>query len=341
MAEHPRRLDVAIEAVQAACRVCDSLQKQLANLQKMHKNDRSPVTVADFASQAVVNNILQSNLGPFSMIAEEDAQTLRDQIEAGETAIADAVCEAANQVWSGATRDDVIGAIDLGHPSSERSHAHGYWTLDPIDGTKGFLRGGQYSVCLAWIEGGEVTLGVLGCPNLSLDFGRPFDDPDPHGSIYFASAHEGAWEMRGDAERSGAVRLERLHRTENEPLRLCESVDGSHTSHDVAERAMGKLGELAEPLRLDGQGKYAVVARGQADVYLRLPRGGYIERIWDHAAGALISHEAGCAASDARGAQLEFGHGAGMDANRGVVVTAQELHGPVIGALDEVAHEGS
>src|SRR6266567_6777203 len=40
------------------------------------------------------------------------------------------------------------------------------WTLDPIDGTKGFLRGGQYAVCLALLIDARVELGVIGCPNL-------------------------------------------------------------------------------------------------------------------------------------------------------------------------------
>ena len=42
----------------------------------------------------------------------------------------------------------------------------GMWTLDPIDGTKGFLRGGQYAVCLALLVDARVELGVIGCPNL-------------------------------------------------------------------------------------------------------------------------------------------------------------------------------
>ena len=40
------------------------------------------------------------------------------------------------------------------------------WTLDPIDGTKGFLRGGQYAVCLAFIVDSEIQVGIIGCPNL-------------------------------------------------------------------------------------------------------------------------------------------------------------------------------
>ena len=57
-----------------------------------------------------------------------------------------------------------MAAIDRGN---YKGAAHGrHWTLDPIDGTKGFLRGEQYAVCLALIEDGEVVLGVLGCPHL-------------------------------------------------------------------------------------------------------------------------------------------------------------------------------
>ena len=40
-------------------------------------------------------------------------------------------------------------------------------------GTLGFLRGGQYAVCLASIVDGKVEVGVLGCPNLSTKFQDP------------------------------------------------------------------------------------------------------------------------------------------------------------------------
>lgn len=36
-----------------------------------------------------------------------------------------------------------------------------------VDGTKGFMRGDQFAICLALIENGKVQLGLMGCPNLS------------------------------------------------------------------------------------------------------------------------------------------------------------------------------
>jgi 3'(2'), 5'-bisphosphate nucleotidase len=47
------------------------------------------------------------------------------------------------------------------------------WTLDLIDGTKWFLRGGQYAVCLALLIDAQVELGVIGCPNF-LSIPAPF-----------------------------------------------------------------------------------------------------------------------------------------------------------------------
>ncbi len=70
----------------------------------------------------------------------------------------------------------LLDAIDLGADapdSSSRPTERGFWTLDPIDGTKGFIRGQQYAVCLAYIVGSEPVIGVLGCPNLPRSLEAP------------------------------------------------------------------------------------------------------------------------------------------------------------------------
>lgn len=338
MSDQVKRLEAARAAVFHACGVCRRVQRDLAGVGKLTKDDRSPVTVADFACQAVVARTLRERLGAVTLVAEESSAELRTRIAAGDGRLAEMVLEALRPEWPGATLDEVLDAIDLGAGEPAHDDIHGFWTLDPIDGTKGFLRGGQYAVSLAWIENGSAVMGFLGCPNMSKDFNRPFDDPDPHGTIYFASAGEGLYETSSDNPREAPLHLRRLGREEEEPLRLCESVDGSHTSHDAAGRIMERLGEMAEPSRLDGQGKYAVVARGQADVYMRLPKkNGYIERIWDHAAGAIIAMEAGLSVTDVFGAPLDFGCGRGMEKNRGIVVAEPALHGRLMRVIEELS----
>jgi hypothetical protein len=84
------------------------------------------------------------------------------------------------------------------------------------------------------------------------------------------------------------------------------------------------------PVRMDSQCKYAVVARGQAGLYLR--SADYSQNIWDHAAGACVVAEAGGVVTDARGAALDFGAGRQLSCNTTSLVTSHgaELHGLVI-----------
>ena len=98
--------------------------------------------------------------------------------------------------------------------------------------------------------------------------------------------------------------------------RICESVESSHSAHKDVQRAVEHLGIAAERKRLDSQAKYAVLARGDAEIYMRLPtRKDYVERIWDHAAGALLLTEAGGKVTDCAGKELDFSHGKGLENN--------------------------
>jgi 3'(2'), 5'-bisphosphate nucleotidase len=222
----------------------------------------------------------------------------------------------------------VLSWIDRGAgacPSSGR-----FWVLDPIDGTKGFLRAGQYAVALALIESGQVVLGVLGCPNLPDGRGRV-------GTLLLAGRGQGAFSLSlaSGAEPQPARVRELTHPSE---ARLTESVESAHSDHDQASRIARRLGVTGPRVRMDSQAKYAAVARGDADVYLRLPtRPDYRERIWDHAAGCLVVTEAGGRVTDVAGRPLDFGHGRTLEANRGVVAAAATIHAAV---LDAVRQEG-
>ena len=144
--------------------------------------------------------------------------------------------------------------------------------------------------------------------------------------------------IEGEDDRTMITRLEH---SEGEPISTCESVESEHSKHDDTQKILDYLGGAGEPARLDSQCKYAVVARGQADAYLRLPtKKDYVERIWDHAAGSLVAIEAKCAVSDIHGKSLDFGHGRGLEKNRGIVVAPAKLHGRIIGAIKELGIGG-
>jgi 3'(2'), 5'-bisphosphate nucleotidase len=322
-----RMLENAIAAVRLACIVTRKVQSELDKVVRLTKDDRSPVTVADFAAQAVIAHALQAGEHNLRLVGEESSKALRSD---GFGAIRTAVVEAVRGVWPEADSDSVLHAIDLGgHDASGDS----YWTLDPVDGTKGFIRGQQYAISLAFIERGRVIAGVLGCPNLSADFTRSFDRADPSGQVFYARGGGGSWCLPVNGSGANPNRIHARSAAQG-PIQVCESVEAEHSKQDDTARILKYLGGAGVPARLDSQCKYAVIARGQADAYLRLPtRKGYIEKIWDHAAGQIVAAEAGAVVTDIDGRRLDFGHGTGLSRNRGIVCASSAYHGRIIAAI--------
>lgn len=310
----------AVEAVEAASALCRSAQGRLLDGQTITKGDDSPVTVADFAAQALVCMVLNRRLGELTMVGEESAEDLRGTEQ---RALRDAVTELVGAHIDVTGAAEVLSAIDMG--ASDATAAR-FWTLDPIDGTKGFLRGDQFAIALALIDHGDVSLGVLGCPNL----------PNPDGSVgaTFVTTPDGC-KMITTAGDSTFVQV--ATPTSLAEARFCESVESGHTDQGQSVEIAALLGITAAPYRIDSQCKYAAVARGDASIYLRLPtRPGYREKIWDHAAGAAVVQQAGGRVTDVDGRTLDFTRGARLEANRGIVATDGRHHDEVVDAVLQV-----
>lgn len=331
MTSHESLLTPAIEAVRNACQIARTVQRDIEGIRQITKDDRSPVTVADFAVQAMIAMALRDAFGEVAMVGEESAGVLRSDEQ---SQVRQAVVDAVSTCRPGVTEDEVLDAIDLG---GHDGAAEAYWTLDPIDGTKGFIRGQQYAIALGRIEDGRVVLGVMGCPNLPLDRSKGFEQADPQGAIYTAIAGQGAWEYSPSSADAHATRIHAATEMPAAGMRVCESVEKEHTKQSDTQRIVDLLGGAGEPVRLDSQCKYAVVARGQADAYLRMPTSHeYVEKIWDHAAGSLIATESGAIVTDITGNELDFSHGKRLEANRGVICAAEHLHERIINAIEEL-----
>lgn len=324
MIDSNSELDRAIDCVRKACHVARAVQNDLERVREITKDDRSPVTVADFAVQAIISMAL----GDANIVGEEHAGELRKDDHA---VVKDAVVQAVRSCHANATENEVLDAIDR---CNHDGTADRYWALDPIDGTKGFLRGQQYAIALGLIENGQVVMGVMGCPNLSTDFSAPMDVPDPNGTIYAAVLGQGSWEISID-NKADPQQVSATIASENDGLRICESVEKAHSKRTDTDLIVQEFGGPAVPVRLDSQCKYAVVARGQADAYLRMPTSKtYIEKIWDHAAGSIIATEAGAIVTDLTGKELDFNCGTRLETNRGVVCAAPHVHERIIKAID-------
>ena len=322
---YEREQHVAVQSVREAAALCQAVQAQIT-AEVLDKKDRSPVTVADFGSQALVCRALHKEFPEDPVIAEEDSAALCKPENSG---LLGQVVQHVQRSQSAAEETDICRWIDFG---GSHDYTNRFWTLDPIDGTKGFLRGEQYAIALALIVNGEIQLGVLGCPNISINLGMS----ESTGAIFAAVRGEGASVLPMDSHappksiRVGSQDVPSL-------ARFCESVESGHSSHNHAARVAAQLGITAQPIRLDSQAKYAIVARGEAEIYLRLPtRDDYREKIWDHAGGVLLVTEAGGRVTDLAGKSLEFTYGRELAVNRGVIVTNGHLHAHVLNAIEKL-----
>lgn len=325
----------ALSAVEDASFVCRHIQRKLDVLRAMTKDDASPVTIADFASQAIVaRGLSRAGILLDGLVAEESADFLKQPEHAAHL---DACVAALREsgVWPTATPGEVMAMVDLGAANPVAlSSPTGGWTLDPVDGTKGFLRGEQYCVSLAMIRGGQVIHGLLGCPNLPHAPVAQAHADSPRGCLFVATYGQGTSMMLLDDESHARGQIARHDLGPTDAARLSESVETSHTRHDVAAQIMQLAGPVGPPVQMDSQCKYALLARGDADVYLRLPsKRAYIERIWDHAAGKLIAEEGGCVVTDIRGRPLDFSRGRGLELNEGILGAPPSLHARLLKAI--------
>ena len=321
---------VAVDAVVEACRLCQVVQAALVSEETLAKKDRSPVTVADFGAQALVSAALAEAFPQDPLMGEEDARQLREPANAE---LKSRVVRHVGAVRSNLNAEQILAAIDRGTYGGGAQGRH--WVLDPIDGTKGFLRGQQYAVALALIEDGEVVVGVLGCPNLPLDLARP---EGPTGCLFIAARGRGTVMRLIEAAQEREIAVSAV----DDPAEaaFCESVESAHSAHDDSARVAAILGVVAAPTRIDSQCKYAAVARGDASIYLRLSTGkDYEERIWDHAAGWLVVTEAGGRVSDICGRPLDFSLGRTLKNNKGIVATNGRIHDRVVEAVRQATRQ--
>jgi len=321
-----------LDAVRQASLLVADVQKELVT-PALTKGDRSPVTLADFASQALVANLLSKAFPNDPLVGEENAGVLR-ATGAGETLAQ--VTQFVSRFAPNATPEAVCNWIDRGNADSGQR----FWTLDPIDGTKGFLRGDQYVVALALVINGKVEIGILGCPKLTHGIIPDLNGP---GSLVVAQRGRGTWTapltIHGIPTPSSFTRLQASQTGGAPQARLLRSFEAGHTNVDQVEQ-LSEILEIQVPaVCMDSQAKYAILAAGGGEVMVRLlspDKPDYREKIWDQAAGSLVVEEAGGQITDLAGKTLDFSVGRTLKNNRGVLATNGLLHPLFLQALKEI-----
>lgn len=352
---HPysHELKIATLAVKRASILTKKLSDSIATTQKSGtqiKDDKSPVTIGDYAAQAIINNAIKLNFPTDEIVGEEDSQDL-----VGELSINDKILEIIEDVQKKTPQydesigtltnlKDVFTSIDLGN--SKGGSSGRFWALDPIDGTKGFLRGDQFAVCLALIEDGEVVFGIIGCPNLPETIISNSESSGVIGGLYTAIKSLGSYytplfETSEFVPLSKQQRIKMKNTINPNELVVVEGVEKAHSSHSTQSKIKRGLGfddetVTKQTINLDSQVKYCVLAKGQADIYLRLPISeSYREKIWDHAAGEILVYESGGQVGDVTGKKLDFSKGRYLE-SKGVIAGNKGIFKSVIEEVKKV-----
>jgi 3'(2'), 5'-bisphosphate nucleotidase len=362
-------LALALRAVHNASLLTKSVLRSLSNnVSAETKADDSPVTIADFAAQALLISTLHAAFPTDAFLGEESAGALREN-----DALAERVWELVQRAQDLAhastsangeqqqtqqpaltfptSKAQMLEAIDRGG-SGETTHAGRVWVMDPVDGTATFMQGQQYAVCLCLLVAGTQAVGVIGCPNLAFDVAGPLGqrttedavDATGFGVVVSAVAGQGTYVRRMLSDALGAPRRVDLTSLPPKPtssLDFVESTLGKTSLDQDAHAAVAA--SLGAPwpgtVLWAQQVKHVALALGAVDAMVRIPRTkDRFTCVWDHAGGHLLFSEAGGVIRDFDGGDVDFAQGRLIkgERNYGMIAARPEHFGAVERAVRKV-----
>ncbi|KXS94553.1 hypothetical protein AC579_4477 [Pseudocercospora musae] len=319
-----KELDVACAAVQHCAVLTKHIQKNtVAQHGQIAKPDFSPVTVGDFASQALLTAAIHGLFEDDKFIGEESADQLRESPQLLEQIWQ--LCENAQPAFSASnlatpvSKEELLDMIDFGGKNESSSNGR-TWVFDPIDGTATFLKGQQYAINCAFLIDGREEIGIIGCPNVIASSDTITEeeiDKEGLGVMIYAVRGEGAWvrSMRSDGQLAPATKLER-HGDTAKPDRLIWSDCSTYTSTILLlhQKLAAKINTSWPGVDLfSSLMKYAALGLGRSHIVIRIFRyGSWASNMWDHAGGVLIFEEVGGKVTDLEGKPIDFTTGRKM-----------------------------
>ena len=316
-------MQAILGAVRDAAKLCRLVQEHylIANT-KTDGGHSEPVTIADYGSQAIICRALQMYYPGDAVVSEESGEQFMQLVSEEQRAqvlslLAEVLCQSVSEA-------ELVSWLDFGADGSVART----WVIDPIDGTKGFLAQRHYAIACGFLLEGQVAEGIVAAPGYVDGAGALFRTRD--GSTYRAPLAEG-----------DGIRVTVSSRHSVDEFIAVQSFERAHAS----KSRMGRVREFAglrdvRILELDSMEKYALVACGDADLYMRLPRAGssYAHKIWDHVAGVALVQAAGGTVTDLDGSPLDFSRGDTLP-NPGMIISNGQHHQRVVEAVQRVMAE--
>ncbi|KAI5926461.1 hypothetical protein F4810DRAFT_725116 [Camillea tinctor] len=348
---YARELHVAIGAVQAAARISQSVISA-DDKGVVEKADLSPVTVADFAIQALLTSTIHAAFPSDRFVGEESAAALR-----ANPALLDRVWGLLQEHRDSPSchipdsPEQMCEMIDWCGSGAPDAAAPRVWVFDPIDGTKTFVRRQAYAINVALLAHGREVLGVVGCPTLPADVAGPATndtrDPSGRGLVIFGVRGHGAYVRAllpdGDEDKAPVRRIEAHAATATAAdLRAVSCYHLLDSGVDEAHKEVHARLGIADPgcdflswaLRWVSLG----LGLGNVTVWVYRKRE-RVGKIWDHAGAMMLFEEAGGKITDVDGKDIDLTVGRTMSANHGFVAAPRDLHDTVLKTVHEVLRE--
>ncbi|MCY4537241.1 MAG: 3'(2'),5'-bisphosphate nucleotidase [Chloroflexi bacterium] len=307
-------------AVRDAVKLCRRVQEHylIANT-KSTGDHKEPVTIADYGSQAIICRALMRHFPDDGVVSEESGEQFLQLLSAEQRSQVLALLE--DVLGSALSERDVVDWLEHGKGRATKRT----WVIDPIDGTKGFIALRHYAIACGALVDGQVAGGIVAAPGYA----------EGEGALFYT---ENGATWRAPIAAGGGERVSVSARRDAGDFIAVQSYERAHASKSRMGRArqLAGLGDV-RILELDSMEKYALVACGDADLYMRLPREGsaYRHKIWDHVAGVGLVQGAGGMVTDLDGSPLDFSQGESLP-NPGMIVSNGQHHERVVAAVGQV-----
>lgn len=266
--------------------------------------------VADISAQIVINHRIKSVFPAVTIIGEEDSTVISTEMYERIKNVLSEYPEMGIDLSSKEALEAILRTSDLADGCDR------YWTVDPIDGTKGFIRGDQYAVCIALLDrlSESPLIAALGCPNLPI---KNASDAEK-GLLLLSIANKGNFACAMGSEIGDLEPLGRVQATADLSTAIfAGAFVSSHTNPLEIDAIKSNFSNSVPIVHMDSQCKYGLLALNRAQVYYRRHvsrnpaarkdwKCDYVEAIWDNAPGYLFVKEAGGRVTDFANNDLKF-----------------------------------
>ena len=269
------------------------------------KLDKTPVTHADIASQILIISRIKEKFPEDMIIAEEDQQFMDDTSQ-------NIIIQCFEELGFSHSIDLTATITHKGTDSRRQ------WTIDPIDGTKGFSHGLVYAIGVCFMEVNIPKMCTIGVPHYN----------DNKRVIFHAEERKGAKCSQNGSE------FKHIHVNRQDDLKKIRMCHSLHYDEPWVVQFANKIG-ISEFIQIDSMAKLCMVSDGTADVYIKP-----IEKdnsfSWDFAPGYLLVKEAGGMITDLDGNDLHFDKENMKCKTPGLIASNGVIHDSLILELEKI-----